>query len=334
MKHKTLITGANGLVGSATCRRFLADGHEVLALCRAKADLRLLQDILPQIQLIEGDILDVLLLEKIIQDVDYVVHAAAIVSYAPKDRQIMFKTNVEGTTNVVNACLTNKNLKKLCFVSSIAALGRPAVNDNIDKTKPIEINENQKWEESPLNAHYAKTKFLAECEVWRGEAEGLNVVVANPALILGEGDWGRSSTQIFKYIADGNRFYTLGASNVVDVKDVAEIIYRLTISDIKGERFIINNTTITFKELFDKIADALHKPRTKYLVTPILAEIIWRFESIRSFFTGNAPLITKETAKTSRTIFAYNNAKIRQKLDFEFTPLDQTIERVCKWILK
>lgn len=331
---KILITGANGLVGSATCRQFLSGGHEVFAFCRANADLSLLKDILPQIHLVEGDILDILSLEKAIQNVDYVVHAAAIVSFAPKDRQRMYKTNVEGTANVVNACLSNKNLKKLCFVSSIAALGRPANNHNLDKTQPIVISENQKWEDSPLNSHYAKTKYLAECEVWRGEAEGLNVVVVNPSVILGEGDWNRSSTQLFKYIADGNKFYTLGTTNVVDIKDLTKVIEALTLSDLKGERFIVNNLSLTYKDLFDKIADALLKPRTKYLISAFLAEIIWRIEAIRSFLTGSTPIITKETAKTSRTIFAYNNTKLRQTLNFEFTPIDQTIQRVSDWIIQ
>jgi dihydroflavonol-4-reductase len=329
---RILITGANGLVGNAACRQFLMSGHEVFAYCRANADLSLLKDILPQINLIEGNILDILSLEKAVQNMDYVVHAAAIVSFAPKDRQRMYKTNVEGTANVVNACLTNKNLKKLCFVSSIAALGRPANNDNLDKKQPIVINENQKWEDSPLNAHYAKTKYLAECEVWRGEAEGLNIVIVNPSVILGEGNWERSSTQLFKYIADGNKYYTLGTTNIVDIKDLVTIIEKLIFSEVKGERFIVNNISLTYKDLFDKIADALHKPRTKYKISAFLAEIIWRFEAIRSFLTGSTPLITKETAKTSRTIFAYNNTKIQQTLHFEFTPIDQTIQRVSEWI--
>nr|MCU0325066.1 NAD-dependent epimerase/dehydratase family protein [Spirosomataceae bacterium] len=232
--------------------------------------------------------------------------------------------------NLVNVCINSPQVKKLCFISSVAALGKPS---NIQKAETqIEINENQKWEESPMNSYYAKTKYLAECEVWRGEAEGLNVVVVNPSVVLGEGDWNRSSTQLFRYIHNKNRFYTLGSLNYVDVKDVAEAVYQLTVSDIKGERFILNGGTTTYKEVFDKIADAMNKPRTKYLVTPLMAEIIWRIEHIRSFFTGNAPLITKETARSSRTVFAYKNDKIRKTLGFEFNSLDSTIRRVCESI--
>lgn len=330
MSLKVLVTGANGLVGSAVCRRFVQDKLEVFAFCRTNADKSLLKDIAPQIKVVEGELSDIISLQEAIRQVDYVVHTAAIVSFAPKDQKRMFKTNVEGTANLINACLTNPQIKKLCFISSVAALGKPS---NIQKTKTqIEINENQKWEESPMNSYYAKTKYLAECEVWRGEAEGLNVVVVNPSVVLGEGDWNRSSTQLFKYIHDKNKFYTLGSLNYVDVKDVAEAVYQLTVSDIKGERFILNGGTTTYKEVFDKIADAMHKPRTKYLVTPLMAEIIWRIEHIRSFFTGNAPLITKETARSSRTVFAYKNDKIRKTLGFEFNSLDSTIRRVCESI--
>lgn len=330
MSLKILVTGANGLVGSAICRRFLQDGHQLFAFCRANSDKSLLKDIAPQITVLEGELSDISSLQEAIQQVDYVVHTAAVVSFAPRDQKKMLKTNVEGTANLVNVCLANPQIKKLCFISSVAALGKPS---NIQKTDTqIEISENQKWEESPMNSYYAKTKYLAECEVWRGEAEGLNVVIVNPSVILGEGDWTRSSTQLFKYIHDKNKFYTLGSINYVDVKDVSEVVYKLTVSDIKGERFILNAGTTTYKEVFDKIADAMHKPHTKYLVTPLLAEIIWRIEHIRSFFTGNAPLITKETARSSRTVFAYKNNKIRKTLGFEFNSLDSTIKRVCQSI--
>jgi dihydroflavonol-4-reductase len=326
---KILITGANGLVGSAVARRFLVAGHEVFALICAKSDMSLLKDFSERIQLIEGDILDIPSLENAIQQVDYVIHAAAIVSFAPRDRNNLYKVNVEGTANIVNVCLENPNLKKLCFVSSVAALGRPS---NIDFDKEIIIDENQKWEDSPLNSHYAKSKYLAECEIWRGEAEGLNIVIVNPSMILGEGNWEKSSTQIFKYVFDEKKYYTLGLLNYVDINDVAEAIFQLTLSDIAGERFILSAGTITYKNLFDKIANAFGKPCPNKLVNPSITAILWRIEAIRSWITGKAPLITKETAKTSRTKFAYNNEKFlkaRANL-FNYTEIDETIWRVCE----
>ncbi len=330
---RILITGANGLLGSATAKKFVeAGGFEVLALCRAGSDLTALKDIASKITIIEGDILDIASLENALDNVDYVVHSAAVVSYAPKDKNRMFKTNIEGTANVVNVCLM-KGVKKLCHISSIAALGKPNVPLKLS-ARDTYIDEDQKWEDSPINSNYAKTKYLSELEVWRGKAEGLPIVIVNPSVILGESDWTKSSTQLFKYAYDEHRFYSDGNMNYVDVKDVIEAIYQLTTSDIEGERFILNGGTVSYKEFFQKVALLFNKKPPMKKVSPILTEIIWRVEAVRSFFTGKAPLITKETAKNSLMKFVYKNEKIREAINFKFTGFDETIKRVSMFLLK
>ena len=322
-----LITGITGLVGSFTARRFLEAGYKVAGLKRANSDLLLLQDIENQIVWHEGDILDVMSLEKAMTSIEYVIHTAAIVSFAPKDRAVMFKTNLEGTANVVNLCL-EKNIKKLCFVSSVAALGRSIPNENKGQNV-ISINEKATWEESPLNSNYAKTKYLAEMEVWRAEAEGLNCVVVSPSLILGEADWHKSSTQLLKYVFDEHQFYPQGNLNYVDVRDVAECILKLTISDISGEKFILSAGEVTYKDFFEQVALKFHKKAPSTLLLKSLTSILWRLEAIRTFFTGNTPLITKETALSSSHSFIYQNDKIKQALGFEFKSLEESLDRIC-----
>ena len=322
-----LITGITGLVGSFTAKRFLEAGYKVAGLKRANSDLSLLQDIENQIVWHEGDILDVMSLEEAMTNIEYVIHTAAIVSFAPKERTIMFKTNIEGTANVVNLCL-EKNIKKLCFVSSVAALGRSIPNEK-KAENVISINEKATWEESPLNSNYAKTKYLAEMEVWRAEAEGLTCVVVNPSLILGEADWHKSSTQLLKYVFDEHKFYPQGNLNYVDVLDVAECILKLTISDISGEKFILSAGEISYKDFFEKVAPKFYKKAPSTLLQKSLTSIIWRLEAIRSLFTGNAPLITKETALSSSHSFEYQNEKIKQTLSFKFKSLEESLDRIC-----
>lgn len=331
-EKKILITGITGLVGSFTARHFLKSGFQVTGLKRDNSDLSLLKDIENQIVWYEGDVLDILALEKSIENVDYVVHAAAIVSFAPKDRKRMFKTNVEGTINVVNLCL-EKNIKKLCFVSSVAALGRKIPNEKT-LNHTIKINEKATWKEDALNSNYAKTKYLAEMEVWRGQSEGLDSVIVNPSLILGEADWNKSSTQLLKYVYDEHKFYPEGNLNYVDVEDVAACIYKLTTSDISNERFILSAGQIIYKDFFEKVALRFYKKAPSTLLSKSLTEIVWRFEAIKSFFTGNAPLITKETALSSNHSFEYQNDKIKKTLDFSFKSLDQSLDRICKSLLK
>jgi dihydroflavonol-4-reductase len=331
-EKKILITGITGLVGSFTARHFLKSGFKVVGLKRANSDLSLIKDIKNQIVWFEGDVLDILVLEQAIANANYVVHAAAIVSFASKDRDRMFKTNVEGTINVVNLCL-EKNIKKLCFVSSVAALGRKIPNEKIPN-HVIKIDEKSTWEENELNSNYAKTKYLAEMEVWRGQSEGLNSVIVNPSVILGEADWNKSSTQLLKYVHDEHKFYPAGNLNYVDVMDVAECIYKLTTSDISDERFVLSAGQITYKEFFEKVALRFNKKAPSTLLGKSLTGIVWRLESIRSFFTGNAPLITKETALSSSHSFEYQNDKIKNSLNFTFKNLDEGLDRICKNLLK
>jgi dihydroflavonol-4-reductase len=324
-----LITGATGLVGSNATKAFLAAGHNVTALCRPSANTSVLKNYgSSSLKICEGDILDVLSLENALNGIDVVLHTAAMVSFSPKERDAMYKINVEGTANVVNACL-DANIKKLCFVSSVAALGRPSQERS---TVTTHIDESKKWEESSLNSHYAKSKYQAECEVWRGEAEGLSVAVVNPSVILGEGDWNRSSSQLFKYVYDQNKFYTEGFLNYVDIKDVVHVLLQLVEGKIMGERFILSAGSISFKSFFDKIADAFQKPKPTILVGKMLSAIIWRVEALRSFLTGSTPLITKETAKTARTHIHFDGSKITRTLPlFQYQTIDASIERVCHY---
>ena len=327
-----LITGISGLVGSAIARNFLQKGLIVKALVRENSDLSLIQDIVSSITIFEGDILDILSLENAMEDVDYVVHSAAMVSFSPRDKTNMEKVNIEGTANVVNVCLSRK-VKKLCFISSISALGRPSKMEDTSNLD-VKVDELQKWTESESNSHYAKTKYLAEAEVWRGEAEGLKIIVVNPTIVLGEGDWLKSSTKLFKYVYDEKPFYTSGYINYVDVLDLAEIVEKLTVSEISGERFAVTAGLVSYKDFFEKIAKELNKKPPYFLVKPWLMAIVWRFESLKSWLFGSIPLITKETAKTSSLKILYSNNKISNTLNYRFKDLDKTLERVCGYLLK
>ena len=299
----------------------------------------MLADVADQITWHEGDILDIPSLEAAIQGEPHrrtgpidVIHAAAIVSFTPKDRVQMEKINVEGTANVVNACL-KAGVRKLGYVSSVAALGRPAIKGP-KSTNPIIITEKQKWEDSPNNSQYAKTKYRAELDVWRGVAEGLDAVMVNPSVVLGVGDWTRSSLQLIKYAYDEKRFYPEGLINYVDVLDVAEALYRLMEHDHAAEpdaarRYILNAGTIPYKDLLHKLATVLSKRPPSVRVPPALTRILWPLEAVRSWATGKAPLITRETARSASSRYQYDGRRIEQVIGLQYRPLSETLRRVA-----
>jgi len=313
------VTGGTGLVGSNLIKELVRQGRLVKALYRSK-----IPDIIDKekVEWIKGDILDVISLNETIQNVEQVYHCAAIVSFDPRQKNQMFATNVEGTANVVNASI-NAGVKKLCFVSSVAALGQ--------LRKGQEIDENMDWTEEANNSNYGKSKYLAEMEVWRGIGEGLQAVIVNPAIILGAGNWNEGSTKIFKTAFEEFPWYTEGESGFIDINDLISMMIGLTDSSISGERFIASGENLTFKTVFTAIANAFGKRPPYKKATPFMSAIVWRMEAIKSLFTNNVSLLTRETARSAQAVIRYNNSKIKNYLpSYNYTPLEKSITRICK----
>ncbi|MFT5918150.1 MAG: nucleoside-diphosphate-sugar epimerase [Flammeovirgaceae bacterium] len=322
---KYLITGANGLVGSHLARHILANGGEVRATKRANSNLDFVGDIAQQIDWVEADILDVLGLENAMKDIDFVIHAAAVVSFSPKKKVFMQKVNVEGTANVVNACLEN-GIKKLAHISSVGAIGRPMKKTNLDET--------QKWENSELNSYYSNTKYQAEQEVFRGIAEGLDAIIVNPSIVLGRGDLEQSSSQLFKYVWESKKYYPKGTLNYVDVRDVALATFDLLHSEISAERFILNGGNIPYPGFFEMVAQKLDKVVEPKLVEPWMGAIAWRWEKAKSIFTGKEPLLTRETVASSASNITFNGNKVTKVANFKYRNLKNTIDWVTNGLLE
>jgi nucleoside-diphosphate-sugar epimerase len=323
LSTKILITGGTGFLGAYIIKHLVEKGYAVRAIRRSnKLPVFIPAEILNSVEWVEGDVLDVVSLEDAMDGVDIVIHSAAIVSFDKKEQKQMYKVNAEGTANVVNIAL-EKNIKRFVHISSIAALGRKADGGHVDEEK--------KWEENRINTHYAKSKYKAELEVWRGISEGLDAVILNPATILGYGDWNSGSAAIFKKVYNEFKWYTPGVNGFVDVEDVAAATVLLMESGISEERFIINGDNWPFRKLMDTMAGSFGKKTPSRQTTPFILGIAWRIEKIRSFFTGKKPLLTKESAKVAHSKTYFDNAKFLKTFpQFSFTPLEQTIQKACK----
>ena len=316
MEKITFVTGGTGFVGAYLLRYLVDRGIRVRALRRANSPMDLVEEIKDKIEWVEGDILDIPSLEKAMQGVENVYHCAAMVSFDPRDRERMMKVNIEGTANVVNQCLF-LNIKRLLHISSIAAVGR--------ETDTPHVNEQTKWSDSPLNSNYAISKFKAECEVWRGMAEGLDVVVVNPSVILGSGFWQQGSAALFKTIAKGMKYHPAGGTGFVDVRDVARASMELMNSNISGERFILNSENMSWRDFMTLTATELKTAPPTKLMQGFPLEIFWRIEALRSRLLNTKPILTRETVRNSAHTFYYDNSKIRKALDFQFLSVTDTV---------
>jgi nucleoside-diphosphate-sugar epimerase len=227
---------------------------------------------------------------------------------------------------VVNAAL-EKMVKKMCYVSSIATLQKT------NNTKFI--TEDLIWKFSPALSNYAISKYQAEREVWRASEEGLAVVIVNPSVIVGGGNWSKSSANMFAKAFNGLKFYTNGATGFIDVRDVVILMVKLMGSTIKNERFLLNSENATYCYFFNLIHDEFKKTRPQIKAGKFLSSFAWRMESISCFITGNSPLITKETARSAHHINYFSNNKLLQTFpNYKFIALSDSIKHTCSLFLK
>jgi dihydroflavonol-4-reductase len=312
-----LVTGANGLLGSYLVRRLIDSGERVRGLRRAKSDLTLLGDYVGRMEWAEGDVTDIFSLEEAMRGVYSVYHCAAFISMQTGDADKMLNVNAEGTANVVNAALDSE-IKKLLYVSSVAAFGRPEPAGRM-------IDENLDVKDSKDNFAYFKSKLYAERELWRGIAEGLNAVIINPSTILGGGFWSMPPNTLFEQVYKGLPFYTAGINGFVDVRDVVSVAIQLMNADISAEKFIVSAENASWTEVMWMAADAMKVKRPYIRVNRPIGSIAWRLDTWRSFFSGAIPMVTRESVTLAQNDFHYSNDKVRKTLNFTFRPLRDTI---------
>ncbi|MFV5690424.1 NAD-dependent epimerase/dehydratase family protein [Flavobacterium sp. LT1R49] len=328
-----LVTGGTGLVGAHLLLHLIESGSigskKVRAIYRNAKSIEKTKnlfslyrklDLFDTIEWIQADITDIPALEKAFEGIDYVYHCAALISFDPKDEDLIRKTNIEGTANIVNFCVAN-TIKKLCFMSSIAALGDLASHEKI-------ITEETEWNPEKPHSDYAISKYGAEMEIWRGQQEGLPVIILNPGVIIGPGFWEQGSGQLFMKVKKGMSFYTLGSSGFVTVTDVVRIATQLMKSEIHNERFTLIAKNIIFRDILNSIADALLVKRPAIHAKPLFMKIFWKIDWILSNIFMQKRQLTSATAKASYSKNEYSNEKITTALNTKFLNIHQYIKEI------
>lgn len=316
-----LITGATGFVGSHLCKELIAAGYTNLyAIKRSSSQLDLLGEAADALQWRTAELTDYFSLEEALVGVEVVIHCAALVSFQPRDKDRLLQINRVGTRYLINAAL-KQGVERLIYLSSVAALGR--------KTSAILINEQSKWEDGPTITNYARSKFLAELEVWRGQAEGLSVGVLYPSIILGPGNWASGSAKLFSYAFDGPTYYPSGETGVVDVADVAKATRLCLEQEQDGARFLLNGTNISYQELLCNMCMALGKPAPEKAMPARFALVLSWLDSWRALLSGGQPLLTRETVRNAYHHFRYDNMHSVNKLGMKYRSIVDTIRQTA-----
>ena len=317
-----LVTGATGMIGSALARQLVEAGHEVRVLRRSHSTGGLLEPVRGQIETFEGDIADAGLLDEAMAGVRGVFHVAAYIGFgSSREWKHLYQVNVLGTRTVVNAALKS-GVERLVHTSSIAALGRPEQPGSF-------IDETHEWSASRVNTHYARSKHLAELEVQRGIAEGLDAVMVNPTLVFGTGRPGENT----RLIVDQVRKRRLpvspaGGTNFVDAEDVADGHVRAMERGRCGERYVLGGENLRWKEALDTLAHAAGVRGPRFVVRPALAIALATLSESTSRVLPLGRVVTRATARSASRVYFYDVSKAQKELGYQFRPFRDTARRI------
>ncbi len=324
-----LVTGSTGIVGTRLLFDLIKSGNRVRALKRQDSDTDFVKRVFlfydsktgvefyEKINWCDGDITDIDSLEKAFNGIDTCYHTAALVSYDPRDEKALIEINAGGTEKVVNVAL-EMGVKKICHISSVAALGRAEA----DKL----TSEDNHWNRDQNSSSYGLSKFMAEREVWRGTAEGLPAIVVNPSIILGPSKPNQSSGMLMSVLRKGISFYPKGMAGYVDVRDVSSACIALMNSEITNKRYVLNGENLSYKNLLSTAANIFGNKPPKYKLKPWMLSIAWIGANVWGKLSGSRPKVTRETSKSASSISVFDNSKIREALDFQFISVEESLE--------
>ena len=327
-----LVTGGTGLVGSHLLYHLTQKNDSIRAIYRTESSLDRVRNVFSyytnnveknfsKIEWHKADITDVPSMAPLFRNVSHLYHCAALISFDPKDYREMRKVNIYGTSILMNLAIEAK-VRKICYVSSIAAIGE-------DPRKETDDEENE-WTGNEKNHGYSITKYGGEMEVWRASQEGVDVVIVNPGVILGGGFWNSGSGKLFSQVANGLSFHTKGSSGFVGIEDVVKPMIQLMESQIANERFILVSENKNFKDVLFSIADGLNKKRPSKLIKSWATELFWRWEWLISKLTSRKSRMSKHSARSLHSRSQYSSEKIQEMLDYKFKTIDEVIQEVCK----
>ncbi|MBL7963050.1 MAG: NAD-dependent epimerase/dehydratase family protein [Flavobacteriales bacterium] len=326
-----LVTGGTGIVGAHVLLELVRAGRSARAIHRdgsGPAHVQRLfahygaEALFTKIEWVKADLLDVHGLSEAMQGVEHVYHAAAHISFDPRERKKLFAVNITGTAHVVNAAL-EAGVKRLVHVSSTSAVGAGPAG--------VPRTEDTPWDEDGEHSAYAVSKREAELEVHRGIAEGLDAVMANPCVVLGPGQPQRSSMSLMERLQRGTAWYPSGRASTVDARDVAQALLLLAEHGESGARYLLVGEQVPYRDLFTQVLQAFGHPAPTREVRPWMLQLAWRVEAVRGLLTGSRRLITRSTVSSARSQRSYDASRSRT-LGVTYRPLADTIANTVAWM--
>ncbi len=317
-----LVTGGSGYIGSAVVRQLLETKEDVKILVRETDDLRNLEGL--DVELVYGDITDFHSITRALQGCDRIFHLAAIYAIWLPNPKMMYWVNVQGTKNVLEACL-QKKIEKVVYTSSVAALGAHG--------KDHPANESAQFNLWHTRDDYYISKYRAEQLALDYFRRGLPVVIVNPTNPCGAHDImptpnGQLIINILKGKLPG---YVDGGINVSDIGDTAKGHVLAMEKGRGGEKYVLGNTNVSVKEYFDLIAQlgggkapSIRIPKSAAVVSGYLYQLL-------AEVTRKPPVTTAAWVRVGSEYSFWDSSKAIKELGMLQTPIRESIRSAIDW---
>jgi len=318
-----LVTGARGHIGNVLVRLLYEKGHRDLRLMVQGGDTSFIAPYAKDI--VRCDIRDTGAVENAVRGCSDVFHLAGYIHMSGANKQLLNDINVGGVVNIVNACVSC-GVKRLVHVSSIHALS-PSCDLRIDET--IQPNISRCADEYSCTKLKGTLKVMAACE-----QHGLNTVVVYPTAVIGPYDYrcSMAGAMIKKYIrARGTQLCFNGGFDFVDVRDVADGIYRAWRQGEKGQGYILSGELCRIEEMIRLIGRCSGTELKTLCVPTVLVKACARVMPVYYRLTNQTPVFTKETVEVMVSGMSVCGEKSKIKLGFSPRPLEETIRDTVKW---
>ncbi len=323
MNNNILVTGATGFIGSSLVKKLAETDDKIFILVRKSSDLTSLTDVLHKVHLVYGDITDRSSLDSAMQGIDFVYHSAGLTYMGDKKNALLYKINVDGTRNILEASAI-AGVKRVVHVSSITAVGI-AFNK-----KPVD--ESVIWNFDTISLEYARTKHLSEMEVAEAVKKGVDCVIVNPAFVFGAGDINFNAGRIIKDIYNKRLpFYPLGGICVVDVEIVSEAIINAMKKGKTGERYILGGENVSYKQLADTISRITGAPRVHFPLPFWTAKILKSALDLYKNKNRISKLFNMSMFRVASHFLYFDSSKAIRDLNLRYESHEHSIRNAYEW---